>query len=65
MQCEIHVQGKFHKTVEVAFTSDALNIATNDILNGAVEGFDPEKPHAIEIKNVPPPAPAPEVPVED
>lgn len=64
MQCEIHIQGNLHKTVEVAYTSDAINIATNDILNGAVEGFDPEKPHSITITNVTPPAPAPEVPAE-
>lgn len=63
MQCEIYVQGKLHKTVEVPYTSDAINMATNDILNGAVESFDPELPHTIEIKNVTP-APAPEVPAE-
>lgn len=64
MQCEIYVQGKFHKAAEVVNTLAAINLTTNDILNGAVAGFDPELPHSIEIKNVTPPAPAPEPPVE-
>lgn len=58
MQREIYIQGKYHKTVDVPYTSDAINIATNDILNNVVAGFDPEKPHSIEIKNLVAPAPA-------